>query len=38
VFKHLDMLLMGIWVHPHTGMPVEVGGEFSGFWGRPEPE
>ena len=22
VFHHLDMLWMGIWVHPHTGMPV----------------
>ena len=29
MFKHLDMLLMGIWVHPHTGLPVEVRG---GFW------
>ena len=26
VFKHLDMLWMGIWVHPHTDLPVKVWG------------
>jgi hypothetical protein len=25
VFYHLDMLWMGIWVHPYTVMPVQVG-------------
>ena len=27
VFQHLDMLWMGIWVHPYTVTPVQVGGE-----------
>ena len=36
VFQHLNILWMGIWVHPHTGMPVQVGGQ---FWGsRTEPK
>ncbi len=41
MFKHLDMmLLMGIWVHPYSVMPVQVGGGFLvlGFWDRSEPE
>jgi len=25
VFKHLDMLWMGIWVYPYTITPVQVG-------------
>ncbi len=25
---HLDMLWIGIWVHPYTVMPVQLGGEF----------
>ncbi len=32
------MQWMGIWVHPYSVTPVQVGGVFSGFWGRPEPE
>jgi hypothetical protein len=28
VFKHLDMLWMGIWVHPYTAIPVELGAKF----------
>jgi len=28
VFYHLDMLWMGMWVHPHTVMPVQVGDGF----------
>ena len=27
VFKHLHMLWMGIWVHPYTVIPVQVGGK-----------
>jgi len=38
VFWHLDMLWMGIWVHPYTVTPVLVGGEFEENWGRAEPE
>ncbi len=26
VFKHLHMLWMGIWVHPYTVIPVQMGG------------
>jgi hypothetical protein len=28
VFKHLHMLWMGIWVHPYTVIPVQVGAKF----------
>ncbi len=38
VFWHLGMLWMGIWVHPYSVFPVQVGGGFLGNWGRPEPE
>ena len=38
VFWHLDMLCRGIWEHPYTVTPVQVGGGFSGFWDRPEPK
>jgi hypothetical protein len=38
VFWHLDMLCMGIWDHPKSDMPLQVGGGFWGFGGRPEPK
>jgi hypothetical protein len=28
VFEHLEMLWMGIWVHPYTVMPVQAGVDF----------
>ena len=28
VFEHLDMLCMGIWVHPYTVAPVKIGDGF----------
>ena len=35
VFKHLDMLWMGIWVHPYTVIPVQV---ILENWGKGEPK
>ncbi len=32
------MLWMGIWVHPYTVTPLQVGGRFLDNWGRSEPE
>ena len=29
VFEHLEMLWMGIWVHPYTVMPVQAGVDFQ---------
>ncbi len=36
VFQHLDMLWMDIWVHPYSGIPVQVGVIFweVGVWVR----
>ncbi len=37
VFWHLDMLFIGVWGHPYSDMPLQVGGEFWGFGGsRPK--
>ena len=38
VFKNLDMLWMGIWVHPYTVTPEQNGAECWVFGGRLEPE
>jgi hypothetical protein len=38
VFWHLDMLCMGIWDHPYSDTPLQVGGGFCFFGGRPEPK
>jgi hypothetical protein len=41
VFKvfHLDMLWMGIWVHPNTGVALVPGGVgFKENWGMVEPD
>jgi hypothetical protein len=42
VFLHLDMLGMGIWVHPFTVTLVQVGRQgiewIMGKWGMGEPE
>jgi hypothetical protein len=37
VFEHLEMLWMGIWVHPYTVTPVRVGVDFReiGAWLSP---
>ena len=37
VFQHLDMLWMGIWVHPYTVMPVQVGEDFRKIGLSPSP-
>ncbi len=34
VFKNLDMLWMGIWVHPYTVTPEQIGGWMLGIWGQ----
>jgi hypothetical protein len=36
-FWYLDRLCMGIWAHPYSDVPLQVGGGFWGFGGRPEP-
>jgi hypothetical protein len=39
VFEHLKMLWMGIWVHPYTVIPTEVGQvkfEFLKYYGMTE--
>ena len=33
VFKNLDMLWMGIWVHPYTVTPEQIGGLDVGYLG-----
>jgi hypothetical protein len=38
VFYHLDMLWIGIWVHPYTVTPVQVLGWFFDNWGLAEPK
>ena len=38
VLEHLDMLWMGIWVHPYTVMPVQVDGGFLDNGGVDEPK
>jgi hypothetical protein len=38
VFQHLDMLWMGVWVHPFTGVPVQVGVEDFVNWAIAEPK
>ena len=40
VFEHIKMLWVGIWVHPYTVMPVQVGvdGGCLENWGMAEPE
>jgi hypothetical protein len=38
VFKNLDMLWMGIWVHPYTVTPEQIGARCWVFGGRIEPE
>ncbi len=35
VFWHLDMLFIDVW-GPYSDAPLQVGGEFWGFGGRPE--
>ncbi len=36
VLAHLDMLFIDVWGHPYSDAPLQVGGEFSSFGGRPE--
>jgi hypothetical protein len=38
VFEHLEMLWMGIWLHPYTVMPVQVGVDFQKNWGMSKSE
>jgi hypothetical protein len=38
VFKHLEMLWMGIWVHPYTVTLVQVGAKFGETLGMAEPK
>ncbi len=38
VFKHLDVLWMGIWVHPYTVMPLQVEAKFGEIGGTSEPK
>jgi hypothetical protein len=33
VFEHLDMLWMGVWVHPYADTSVQGGGRFLENWG-----
>jgi hypothetical protein len=37
VFEHLEMLWMGIWVHPYTVMPLQVGVDFRKIGAFPSP-
>jgi len=34
VIEHLHMLWMGIWVHPYTVIPVQVGAKVGEIWVR----
>ena len=36
VVEHLYMLWMGLWVHPYTLPPVQVGAKFRKFEGKAE--
>ena len=38
VIEQLEMLWMGIWVHPYTVTPIRVGVDFSENWGMAKSE